>query len=409
MRDFRDAKAMAQTLRESLTTKALNISNSESLELVSKMLGVADWNTLSALLQADRRDIGTSTSVARPRTAPANYPAFPLRDLVPFPTATYPLFVGREKTMQALSEAFERQREVVLAIQRDSAVDEPRFEDVYEIGVLAQLLEIERMDGGTLKVLAQGRRRVLIRGFVGETGAFRADVADISEGPIPDAPELVQKAVERFELYAAAREIHLPQFSPPLDQTRDPGRVADIICTYLSLPISDKQSLLATLDPVMRLKRVDALMDVSALPLSSAFEMTRRRALDYANQRNHQYATLEHLLLALIDDADASAVMRTCSADLRTLKAGLLGYIDNELKDIVTGNGGDAKPTAAFRRVTQRSTQHAQQLGRPAVTGANALLAIFPETRSPAARFLEEQGMSRERAADVIGIDKEAS
>jgi len=76
----------------------------------------------------------------------------------------------------------------------------------------------------------------------------------------------------------------------------------------------------------------------------------------------------------------------------------------------VIENGRDAKPTAAFRRVIQRATLHAQQLGRPVVTGANALLAIFPETRSPAARFLGEQGMSRERAADFIahGIDKEA-
>ena len=108
MRDFRDAKTMAQTLRESLTGKAVNISHSESLELVSKMLGVADWNTLSALLQVDRRD----APVAGRSTTVVSYPAFPLRDLVPFPTATYPLFVGREKTVLALKEAFERQRDV---------------------------------------------------------------------------------------------------------------------------------------------------------------------------------------------------------------------------------------------------------------------------------------------------------
>ena len=236
MRDFRDAKTMAQTLRESLTGKAVNISHSESLELVSKMLGVADWNTLSALLQVDRKDapvVGRSTGVV-------SYPAIPLRDLVPFPTVTYPLFVGREKTMLALKEAFDRQREVVLAVQRNAAVDEPRFEDLYEIGVLAQLIEIERLSDSTLKVLAQVRRRVAIRRFVGETGAFQAEVADVSEGPIPEAPELVRNAVKRFESYAAIREIAMPQIWPPLDQTRDPGRVADIISAYMVLPISDK-------------------------------------------------------------------------------------------------------------------------------------------------------------------------
>ena len=163
----------------------------------------------------------------------------------------------------------------------------------------------------------------------------------------------------------------------------------------------NKHSLLATLDPVMRLKRVDALMEVLA-PLSPTLEATWRRAFDHARQRNHQYATLEHLLLALVDDADASVVMRDCKADLGALKAGLIGYLDNEFKDFTMEKGADARPTAAFERVAQRAASHAQELGRPAVTGANTLLALFPETRSPAARLLGEQGVSRERAADFI-------
>src|SRR4029077_4611883 len=101
MRDFRDAKAMAQTLRESLTTNAVTITHSESLELVSKMLGAADWNTLSALLQPPHRP-GSSPPAASPagreRTEAGCYPAVPIRDFVPFPTAVFPLFIGREKT-----------------------------------------------------------------------------------------------------------------------------------------------------------------------------------------------------------------------------------------------------------------------------------------------------------------------
>jgi ATP-dependent Lon protease len=400
MRDFRDAKAMAQTLREALTTKAINISHSESLELISKILGVADWNTLSALLHAGRRNI--AAPVTKHQTGTASYPAIPLRDVVPFPAATYPLFVGREKTMQALNHAFEGQRDIVLATQKEAGIDQPGFEDVYEIGVLAQLLELERWGDGTLKVLAQVRRRVMIRSFVGETGAFEAEIADISEGPIPEALELIQKTVRRFENYAAARDIRLPQTSPPLDQTHDPGRVADIIAPYLALPISDKQSLLATLDPVVRLRRIDVLIDFSVLPLSAALEGTRRRAVDYAKHRKHQYATLEHLLLALVDDTDACAAMQACNADLDALKTRLLGYLDNELKRLVIENGGDAKPSPAFHRVIERAARHAQELGRREVTGANMLLAIFPETQSPAARLLGEQGVSRDRAADVI-------
>ena len=130
--------------------------------------------------------------------------------------------------------------------------------------------------------------------------------------------------------------------------------------------------------------------------------MTRRRALDHANQRKHQYATLEHLLLALVDDADAAAVMAACNADLGALRAGLVDFLDNELKDIVIENGGDAKPTAAFQRVAGRAALHTQELGRPAVTGAYTLMAMFRETRSPAMRLLGEQGVSRDRAADFM-------
>jgi ATP-dependent Lon protease len=261
MRNFRDAKTMAQTLRESLTAKAVAISHSESLELVSKMFGVADWNTLSALLLAERRETGRPAAT---RTGASSYPAIPIRDLVPFPTVTFPLFVGREKTMQALNYAFERHREVALVVQRESSIDEPGFDDVYEVGVLARLIELERLDDSTLKVLVQAHRRVMIQGFVGETGAFQAEIADINEGPIPDAPILIHRAVARFKAYAAAREIRLPQISPPLERTRDPGRVADIISSHLAVPISERQRLLATLDPVTRLERVDALMNAAA-------------------------------------------------------------------------------------------------------------------------------------------------
>jgi ATP-dependent Lon protease len=246
------------------------------------------------------------------------------------------------------------------------------------------------------------RRRVAIRRFVGESGTFQAEVVDVSEGPIPEAPELIQRVAKRFESYAAPREIRLSQIWPPLGQTRDPGRVADIISSHMTLPIGVKQSLLAMLDPVARLKRVDALMDFPALTVSPTLEATRRRAVDHATQRKHQYATLEHLLLALIDDADAAAVMSACNADLGALRSGLSSYLDNDLKDIVIENGGDAEPTPAFRRVAGRAALHAQELGSPAVTGANTLFAIFRETRSPAAKLLGEQGVSRERAADFV-------
>jgi ATP-dependent Lon protease len=399
MRDFRDAKAMAQTLRETLTTKAVTISHSESLELVSRMLGVADWNTLSALLHAERRD--TTAPIARLKTTTAFYPAIPLRDLVPFPNATYPLFVGRERTVQALSQAFEGGREIVVAIQREAAVDDPGFSDVYEIGVLAQLLELETLRDGTLRVLTRGLRRVALRGFAAESVAYQAEVAEISEGATRDARDLIRRIYQRFEDYTAAHGILVPDIWLFFDQTRDPGQIADTVATRMKLPIKDKYELLAMLDPMKRLERIEALLDQSQRPVSTDYAATKRRALDDADRRRHQYATLEHLLLALTEDANASAVIQACDADLGKLRQSLVQYLDNELKHTVIETGS-AEPTAAFKRVDQRAAFLAQEVGYPEVTGANALVALFAETRSPAARLLTEHGVSRGRADKAI-------
>ena len=99
--------------------------------------------------------------------------------------------------------------------------------------------------------------------FLGEMGAFEAEISDLSEGPVPYAPDLILRAIALFEKYAAARQIQMRQTWPTLRQTRDPGRAADMIATYLALPIDEKQNLLATLDPLARIERVNALLESS--------------------------------------------------------------------------------------------------------------------------------------------------
>src|SRR6185437_8858152 len=141
---------------------------------------------------------------------------------------------------------------------------------------------------------------------------------------------------------------------------------------------------------------------------SQGLERALHQALTYANERHHEYATLEHLLLALIDDADAGAVMRACNVDLDELKQVLVTYIDTELDNLVTGYDEDSKPTAGFQRVIQRAVIHVQSSGREEVTGANVLVAIFAERESHAAYFLQEQQMTRYDAVNYIshGIAK---
>jgi len=132
------------------------------------------------------------------------------------------------------------------------------------------------------------------------------------------------------------------------------------------------------------------------------------RALALANERNHEYATLEHLLLSLMDDSDAAAVMRACNVDMDLLRQQLTNYVDNELSSLVVENGEDSKPTAGFQRVIQRAVIHVQSSGREEVTGANVLVAMFAERESHAAYFLQEQDMTRYDAVNYIshGIAK---
>src|SRR2546421_5057798 len=141
---------------------------------------------------------------------------------------------------------------------------------------------------------------------------------------------------------------------------------------------------------------------------SRSLEQSLHRALALANERHHEYATLEHLLLALIDDSDAAAVMKACNVDIEKLRRNLVSYIESELENLVTDGSEDSKPTAGFQRVIQRAVIHVQSSGREEVTGANVLVAIFAERESHAAYFLQEQEMTRYDAVNYIshGIAK---
>ena len=142
---------------------------------------------------------------------------------------------------------------------------------------------------------------------------------------------------------------------------------------------------------------------------SKALEQTLHRALEAANQRSHEYATLEHLLLSLVDDKDAAGVMRACNVNVDQLREQLTEFIDNELDNLVVQREDhEAQPTPSFQRVVHRAVVHVQSSGREEVTGANVLVAIFAERESHAAFFLQEQEMTRFDAVQYIshGITK---
>ncbi|KXV74396.1 Clp protease ClpA [Acetobacter malorum] len=142
--------------------------------------------------------------------------------------------------------------------------------------------------------------------------------------------------------------------------------------------------------------------------LSRNLEQTLHRALILAGERHHEYATLEHLLLALVDDADAVTVFRACGVDLERLRTDLTGFLDKDLAGLASDRPTEPKPTAAFQRVIQRAAIHVQSTGRDEVTGANVLVALFAERESHAVYFLQLQDMTRLDAVNFLshGIAK---
>ncbi len=136
---------------------------------------------------------------------------------------------------------------------------------------------------------------------------------------------------------------------------------------------------------------------------STTLEQAIHAALALANARQHEFATLEHLLLALLDEPDAHRVLKACSVDTEDMRSALVDFIDDDLSNLITDiDGSEAVPTAAFQRVIQRAAIHVQSSGRTEVTGANVLVAIFAERESNAAYFLQEQDMTRYDAVNFI-------
>jgi hypothetical protein len=181
--------------------------------------------------------------------------------------------------------------------------------------------------------------------------------------------------------------------------------------------VADWNTLAAAIRGEVTAQRVDiatpqAAIDPGIRPrapqFSSELELTFQRALGYADARKHQYTTLEHLLLALTDDSDASIVMRACGVDLAVLQKSLTDYVENELRAIVVETGvlpGGSRPTAAFQRVQQRAVSHAEQMGQEEVTGDNMMVVIFAERLSPAVRRLYSQNMMAQDAANIVERD----
>jgi ATP-dependent Lon protease len=278
MRDFRDAKAMAQTLRHALKAKSVSLTHSECLELVAKTLGFHDWHVLAATIKAGRPPFPAPNSMRASRpysdVIPAGViPVLPMRDLVLFPRMVAPLFVGRDKSKRALQSASDGG--ILLLTQRRSADDDPTAGDLHVVGVTARVIQSLALPDATLKLLVTGSKRAAVVRLI-EGEFLSAEVAPIKEerGKTADALRLMRAVLEAYQAYANTNPstpqaviapLQIPQAvttqpavseSDKLAEIEEPGMLADAVTPLLSIGIAKKQQILEIADVVTRLETI---------------------------------------------------------------------------------------------------------------------------------------------------------
>jgi uncharacterized protein len=274
MRDFRDAKAMAQTLRESLKSKSVSITHSESLELVARSFGLPDWNYLAAKIQASEAAVAPASrvaplpvAVAASMPAGAGVPILPIRDIVIFPQMVAPIFVGRDKTKRAIERAIATDGRVLMVTQRRSTDDDPALDGLYSVGVMASIIHNTTLLDGTLKLFISGHDRSRIVRPV-EAQFLAAEVATLEQasGHSAEAVVLFRTVLEAYQRWANVDLSAVPQGPQArlrLPSMEEPGALADAIAPLLPIEIEQKQQLLETADVVARLEAILELMKSS--------------------------------------------------------------------------------------------------------------------------------------------------
>lgn len=189
-------------------------------------------------------------------------PLLPLRDLIIFPHMMMPLFVGREKSINALEEAMSKQTDIVLAAQRDAKTNNPEPSDIYEVGTVGTIIQLLRLPDGTVKVLVEGKRRVKIEKFLANENFFMVDVSDLPEkadNPV-EAQALMRSVKATFEQYVKLNKRIPPEILMRVSTIESAGELADIIVAQLNLKLEDKQKILEIYDPGKRLEQLLNLM-----------------------------------------------------------------------------------------------------------------------------------------------------
>src|SRR3954464_15449643 len=223
-------------------------------------------------------------------------PMLPLRDLIIFPHMMMPLFVGREKSINALEEAMSKQSDIVLAAQKDAKTNNPEPKDIYTVGTIGTIIQLLRLPDGTVKVLVEGKRRVRIKDFIQTDGFFVVDCEDINENTAneTEAKALVRSVKSTFETYVKLNKRIPPEILMRVSTIEDIGELADIIVAQLNLKLEDKQKILEIFDPGTRLEELLNLM-TSEIEILEVEKKIRNRVKKQMEKSQKEYYLNEQM------------------------------------------------------------------------------------------------------------------
>jgi len=193
----------------------------------------------------------------------ATYPVLPLRDIVVFPHMIVPLFVGRDKSVRALEDVMKDDKQILLVTQKNASEDDPKADDIYDVGTVASVLQLLKLPDGTVKVLVEGGYRARIRGYTENEEFFEAhaQAVEAPEAMGEEIEALARSVVNQFEQYVKLNRKIPPEVLVSVNQIDEAGKLADTVASHLALKIPEKQELLEIEQPQERLERVYSLME----------------------------------------------------------------------------------------------------------------------------------------------------
>ena len=252
-------------------------------------------------------------------------PLIPLRDIVVFPNMVAPLFVGRDKSVKALEDAMNNDKEIILVTQRDSVIDDPEYKDIYEVGTLGKILQLLRLPDGTVKVLIEGGKRVHIKDFLFNEKFLEANYSTVIENKEIDGIEekaLLRTASEQFEAYTKLNKKITSDVVTSIAEINNISKMSDVIASHLNISLSDKQNLLEQLTASIRMEKVLEFIenDLSVIKVEKKIRSRVKRSMEKTQKEYYLNEQMKAIQKELSEEDDSKDEITEFEEKINKLK-----------------------------------------------------------------------------------------